>query len=266
MPLAAAGQAAARAAGARDRAARLGQDHARSMCASSPRPTAICEARQRRRASAPISTTASTCSRSTCRRCASASTTCPTSARRLIEDISASGDFLNAADHAERIVGARGLRLARQRPRAPQHSGARALILSDSGRLTGDDFVHILPVSAEAGPGPAPQMTARSSPMPKPRRSSRSRRSSMRSPPATARSAGSRADAAHLARDVLQEARQVRTGVGIAACLTFETARVRKSLQFLTPSYRHSPVAFARDPPQFQAFPRKAPDLAQGLL
>ena len=52
---------------------------------------------------------------------------------------------------------------------------------------------------------------------------------------------------------------------GSPPCLTFETARVR-SLELLTPPYRHSPVAFARDPPQFQAFPRKTPDLAQGLL
>jgi transcriptional regulator with PAS, ATPase and Fis domain len=77
---------------------------------------------------------------------------------RLIEDISASGDFLNA-----RITPSGLSALARYdwpgNVRELRNILERALILSDSGRLTGDDFVHILPVSAEAGPGPAPQMT-----------------------------------------------------------------------------------------------------------
>ena len=45
---------------------------------------------------------------------------------RLLEDISASGDYVNAQDHAERAGGARALRLARQCPRAAQHPGTRA--------------------------------------------------------------------------------------------------------------------------------------------
>ncbi len=172
--------------------------------------------------------------------------------------------FPQCQDHAERIVGARALRLARQRPRAPQHSGTR----TDPERFRAPDRRRFR--SHPAGQrGGRPRTGAADDRLGRPLCRSRGgvREADAR---ACARrqqrpDLGSRADAAHLARDVLQEARQVRTGVGVAACLTFETARVR-SLGLLTPSYRHSPVAFARDPPQFQAFPRKAPDLAQGLL
>jgi len=77
---------------------------------------------------------------------------------RLIEDISASGDFVNA-----RITPSGLAALARYdwpgNVRELRNILERALILSDSGRLTGDDFVHILPVSAEAGSVPAQRMT-----------------------------------------------------------------------------------------------------------
>ena len=71
-----AGEAAARAPGAQHRAARRDAADCRSTCACSPRPIATSSARSRRGASATISTTGSTSSRSSCRRCASAARTC----------------------------------------------------------------------------------------------------------------------------------------------------------------------------------------------
>jgi transcriptional regulator with PAS, ATPase and Fis domain len=77
---------------------------------------------------------------------------------RLIEDIGASGDFVNA-----RITPSGLSALARYdwpgNVRELRNILERALILSDSGRLTGDDFVNILPVGAEASPAPAQRMT-----------------------------------------------------------------------------------------------------------
>ncbi|MCG2630629.1 sigma 54-interacting transcriptional regulator [Bradyrhizobium sp. WYCCWR 13023] len=67
---------------------------------------------------------------------------------RLLEDISASGDYLNA-----RITPSGLTALARYgwpgNVRELRNILERALILSDSGRLTSDDFDRILPVSAE---------------------------------------------------------------------------------------------------------------------
>ena len=67
---------------------------------------------------------------------------------RLLEDISASGDYLNA-----RITPSGLAALARYgwpgNVRELRNILERALILSDSGRLTSDDFDRILPVSAE---------------------------------------------------------------------------------------------------------------------
>ena len=86
LPLERAGQAAARAAEGRVRAARLGEDDQGGRARDrrhQPRPRG---ARCARAASAPTSTTASTSSRSRCRRCASAATTsrcsCGTSSTR----------------------------------------------------------------------------------------------------------------------------------------------------------------------------------------
>ncbi|WP_439407353.1 sigma-54 interaction domain-containing protein [Bradyrhizobium sp. DASA03076] len=70
---------------------------------------------------------------------------------RLLEDISASGDYLNA-----RITPSGLTALARYgwpgNVRELRNILERALILSDSGRLTSDDFDRILPVSAEMIP------------------------------------------------------------------------------------------------------------------
>jgi len=70
---------------------------------------------------------------------------------RLLEDISASGDYLNA-----RITPSGLTVLARYgwpgNVRELRNILERALILSDSGRLTSDDFDRILPVSAEMIP------------------------------------------------------------------------------------------------------------------
>ncbi|MBR0736907.1 sigma 54-interacting transcriptional regulator [Bradyrhizobium liaoningense] len=77
---------------------------------------------------------------------------------RLIEDISASGDFVNV-----KITPSGLSALARYdwpgNVRELRNILERAMILSDSGRLTGDDFVHILPVGADASPAPAQRMT-----------------------------------------------------------------------------------------------------------
>ncbi|WGD52332.1 sigma 54-interacting transcriptional regulator [Bradyrhizobium sp. CB1650] len=74
---------------------------------------------------------------------------------RLIEEI---GDYIHA-----RITPSGLAALARYdwpgNVRELRNILERALILSDSGRLTGDDFVHILPVGAEAGSAPLPRMT-----------------------------------------------------------------------------------------------------------
>ena len=71
-----AGQAAARAAGGDLRAARHRRSRCASTCASSRRPTATSGEDRRAACSARTSTTASTCSTSTSRRCASARATC----------------------------------------------------------------------------------------------------------------------------------------------------------------------------------------------
>jgi DNA-binding NtrC family response regulator len=77
---------------------------------------------------------------------------------RLLEDISASGDFVNA-----KITPSGLSALARYdwpgNVRELRNILERALILSDSGRLTSDDFAHILPVKADAHPAPAQRMT-----------------------------------------------------------------------------------------------------------
>ena len=100
VPPVAAGQAAARAAGAGVRARRRRRSRSRSTSASSPRPTATSTPRSRRAASARTCTTASTCSRSSCRRCASAArtsrscarTSSPSSARRPTRACARVGD------------------------------------------------------------------------------------------------------------------------------------------------------------------------------
>jgi transcriptional regulator with PAS, ATPase and Fis domain len=70
---------------------------------------------------------------------------------RLLGDISATGDYVNA-----RITPSALAALARYdwpgNVRELRNILERALILSDSGRLTGDDFERILPVGAEAKP------------------------------------------------------------------------------------------------------------------
>jgi transcriptional regulator with PAS, ATPase and Fis domain len=67
---------------------------------------------------------------------------------KLLEDISASGDYVNA-----RITPSALAALARYdwpgNVRELRNILERALILSDSGRLTGDDFARILPVGIE---------------------------------------------------------------------------------------------------------------------
>ncbi len=72
---------------------------------------------------------------------------------RLLDDISASGDYLNA-----RITPSGLAALARYgwpgNVRELRNILERALILSDSGRLTSDDFDRILPVGPETVPAP----------------------------------------------------------------------------------------------------------------
>jgi len=70
---------------------------------------------------------------------------------RLLEEISATGDYVNA-----RITPSALAALARYdwpgNVRELRNILERALILSDSGRLTGDDFARILPVGTETKP------------------------------------------------------------------------------------------------------------------
>ncbi|MDE2378743.1 MAG: sigma 54-interacting transcriptional regulator [Bradyrhizobium sp.] len=73
---------------------------------------------------------------------------------RLLDDISASGDYVNA-----RITPSALAALARYgwpgNVRELRNILERALILSDSGRLTGDDFARILTIGAEPRPAAA---------------------------------------------------------------------------------------------------------------
>src|SRR5215471_17426987 len=77
---------------------------------------------------------------------------------RLLDDIRTSGDYVNP-----RIAPSALSALARYdwpgNVRELRNVLERALILSDSGKLTGDDFTHILPVSADTHPTPAQRMT-----------------------------------------------------------------------------------------------------------
>ena len=88
MPPRHAGEAAARAAGAHVRARRRRPSRAGSTCASSRPRIATSSRASPRASSARISSIGSTCSRSACRRCASASRTCP----RLIADPDTRGE------------------------------------------------------------------------------------------------------------------------------------------------------------------------------
>ena len=95
---------------------------ARSTCAWSPPPTAISRRRSRPAGSARTSSTASTRSRSRCRRCASAARTCAVLVEHFLEQ--------NATYGRKRVSdrghgGARALRLARQRARAAARGPAR---------------------------------------------------------------------------------------------------------------------------------------------
>ena len=126
LPLDAAGEAAARAAGGDDPPRSATRRTSRSTCASSPRRTAISRPRPRPGASAKTSSTASTCCRSRCRRCAT---------RR--EDIHAAHRPLRRAQQrAPRHARSAGstpsarkllarVRLAGQRARAREHHRAR---------------------------------------------------------------------------------------------------------------------------------------------
>ncbi|MDN5002969.1 sigma-54 interaction domain-containing protein [Bradyrhizobium sp. GCM10027634] len=78
----------------------------------------------------------------------------PEISARLLEDISATGDYVSA-----KITSSALAALARYdwpgNVRELRNVLERALILSDSGRLTGDDFARILPVGTDSRPAPA---------------------------------------------------------------------------------------------------------------
>ena len=185
---------------------------------------------------------------------------------RLLDDIVLSGDYLNA-----RITPSGLAALARYdwpgNVRELRNILERALILSDSGRLTGDDFARILPfgseleTTAQAAPadGIVPYCPGRGG--------VRKADAGKRAPGRQRTDFGSCQNAAHLPRDVLQEARQIRAGpIGFVIRLIFETLRVSRVFGKLT---RRHPAPGRRQRPEmpvFQAFCTIPMHLARGLL
>ncbi len=128
---------------------------------------------------------------------------------RLLDDIVHSGDYVGA-----RLTPSGLAALARYdwpgNVRELRNILERALILSDSGRLTGDDFARILPFGFGNQDRTVGETVGH-------RRALCAGRSRVREADAGIRASrrqradcGSREDAPHLARDILQEARKVR--------------------------------------------------------
>ena len=122
-----AGQAAARAAGARVRARRRQRDDQGRRARRGGDPPRPREADRRRRRSARTSTTGSTCSRSTCRRCASALEDIAVLAEHFVAEVRAAPRASRcAASTPSAIAALARLPLAGQRARARERHRARA--------------------------------------------------------------------------------------------------------------------------------------------
>ena len=206
------GQAPARLAGPGVRAGRLGQGHEGRLCVSSPRPTSTCtsaSARGRSGADLYYPAQRAPIELPPLRECAG---DLPEICTKLLDDIIHSGDYLNA-----RMTPSGLAALARYswpgNVRELRNILERALILSDSGRLTGDDFARILPVGAGTRIA-AHRPTCRARVIPYAEAEAAFEKQTLKSAAFRGQRAnfGSRKDAADLPRHVLQEARKVRAG------------------------------------------------------
>jgi hypothetical protein len=99
--------------------------------------------------------------------------------------------------------------------------------MSASGRLTGNDFARILPFGAEVRTAAPARPSSIMVPYAQAEAEFEKADARMRAAGRQRADFGSRQAAAHLARDVLQEARKIRAGtVRLVVGLIFETTRV----------------------------------------